>query len=103
MKQKKEPNKYVVEQRAERIKNCPQCKGSPPTRHCVLQGLHFEVCDYDNCDEIVGEYYKEGHPITIKRTIKSHVKMADPNYSPEQQIQVDTTPGKRGFSNLEII
>jgi hypothetical protein len=103
MSKKKEVNKVEVENRKTTVANCPQCKGSPPIRHCVLQGLHFDVCDYDNCDTIVGDYYKEGAPITVKRTMKSHVKMNDPNFSPNQEITVETTPGKQGFSNLEII
>lgn len=103
MSKKKEVNKYVVMQRHEQVKNCSQCGGAPPTRHCVLQGLHFDVCDYDNCDNIVGEYYKEGSPITVKRTMKSNVKTNDPNFSPNCEIKVDTIPGKPGFSNLEII
>lgn len=106
MSKKKEVNKYVVQQRHEMIKNCPQCKGDPPTRTCNLQGLVFNVCAYDNCDQVVqlvGDYHKEGAPITVKRTMKSHVKMNDPNFSPNCEIKVDTTPGKQGFSNLEII
>lgn len=102
MSKKKEVNKVEVLKRADRIKNCSQCHGSPPTRHCVLQGLHFDVCDEDNCDEIVGEYHTE-KPTTIKRSFALPIKMKDPNYSEDRELRVDMTPGKQGFSNLEII
>lgn len=95
---KKEINRYVKEQRLLKIANCLQCGGNPSTRQCNLQGLIFNVCE--QCDEIVGDYKKEGAPITVQSIIVPVTKHTDPNY--KQEIKTSLTPGQLDFNDLEL-
>ena len=60
-KQKKEPNKYLVETEMRENKELYSMWRCSTYSSLCIQGLHFEVCDYDNCMEIVGEYHLEGN------------------------------------------
>lgn len=103
MSKKKELNKSEVEKRKARVSSCVQCKGAPPTKRCNLQGLVFDICN--ECDEIVGDYHKEGQAITIEKKVAIPANINDPNYSNFHnplEVKMDTIPGKPGFSNLEI-
>ena len=97
MAKKKEINKDEVNKRMERIAKCVQCKGAPPIKKCNLQGLVFDACDL--CLEIVGDYGKEGAPITVTtKTIQSTDKVS-PDFNKE--ITVETIPGS-GLKSLNF-
>lgn len=88
---KKEFNKYAKNQRIYGYKDCQQCGGSPPTVECNLQGLIFNRCDL--CDNLVGDYRKEGAPIKVKE-IPS--RFSHNNINPETSVVKDDfgTTGK---------
>jgi len=89
------------EARAKRIAQCNQCNGAPPTQHCVLQGLHFDKCEL--CEEIVGDYYKEGQAIKIKESKTISLPHTDPAYRSKIQEEVrEYIPGKQiNFNDLQ--
>ena len=95
---KREINKYTREQRLKRIAECQKCMGSPPTKTCNLQGLVFQVCDLDDCMEIIGDYSHEGAPIKIKSTIAVPAGFQDPNF--RKEIETEQIPG---LGDLNII
>jgi hypothetical protein len=100
MAKKKEFNKDEIAARKARIAKCIQCGGDPPTREVDLQGCITTICN--ECDEII-KYHKVGDPIKIEKKISLNTGMQDPNFTREQEIKVDTIPGKKGFSNLELL
>lgn len=101
-KRNKEPNKYLVEDREKRIKNCKQCSGAPPTKACNLQGLKFNCCEI--CLEIVGKYTKEGEPIKVQtREVVVKSDVTNPTYKGKIKIEQQTIIPGTDFNEFKLI
>jgi hypothetical protein len=93
MAAKKDFNRYAKEKRLTAYLSCTQCNGAPRTRQCNLQGLIFNLCE--DCDEIIGEYRKEGEAIRITQKSQASNSFNDPNF--RKEVITETLPGLEGL------